>query len=207
MQKNAQNTLAEIISKDKNNFRMLQKRLIDMDNADAFPMPRQKATISKALSDLNKGKVTKSVYDAANMALIKRDALSDTDAFRKNFYDALTNKGYNGIIDVNDKKFSGYNSKSPMIAFNAGKKLVTNSVTKMSGEELTKSGMIEYGKLYGKQMAKKLIAIVGGSVAISKLTESVGNTKNRDKIVNDYKKEHPETKLSYNEILENYYKK
>lgn len=78
----------------------------------------------------------------------------------------MTNKGYNGIIDVNDKKYSGYNSKSPMIAFNVGKKLAVDSVTELSDEELIKSTIIEIAKLNGKKAAKQLIACIGGGVAI-----------------------------------------
>lgn len=201
----AQKTLAEIISKDPNNSKMLQERLNYFRGG--FPLRSQKSLISKALSDLRGGKVTKSVYDAANLCFIERDEVKNTDAFRKNFYDALTNKGYNGIIDVNDKKYSGYKAKSPMIAFNTGKKLALDSVTKMGDEEIGGCKTIEYIKLGAKHLTKTILPMAAGATVFSLVTDTVIDAKKRDEIVSDYKRDHPGTKLSYNEILENYYSK
>lgn len=39
----------------------------------------------------------------------------------KKFYDALKAKGYGGLIDINDKKISGLNTKAPAIFFNSDK--------------------------------------------------------------------------------------
>jgi len=119
----------------------------------------------------------------------------------------LTNKGYNGIIDVNDKKYSGYNSKSSMIAFNAGKKLALDSVTKMGDEEIGGGAIIEHIKLGAKYLTKTILPMAAGAKVFSLVTDTVIDTKKRDKIVSDYKREHPTTKLSYNEILKNYYSK
>lgn len=141
------------------------------------------------------------------MCFIERDEVKNTDAFRKNFYDALTNKGYNGIIDVNDQKYSGYKAKSPMIAFNAGKKLALDSVTKMGDEEIGGGKTIEYIKLGAKHLTKTILSMAAGATVFSLVTDTVIDAKKRDEIVSDYKRDHPGTKLSYNEILENYYSK
>ena len=42
-------------------------------------------------------------------------------ASTKKFYDALKSKGYGGLLDVNDKKMSGFNTKAPAIFFNSDK--------------------------------------------------------------------------------------
>lgn len=118
----------------------------------------------------------------------------------------MTNKGYNGIIDVNDKKYSGYKSKSPAIAINSGKKLAVDSVTKMGDEEIG-GAIIEYIKLGAKYLTKTILPMAVGAKVFSSVTDTVIDAKKREKIVFDYKREHPGTKLSYNEILENYYSK
>lgn len=119
----------------------------------------------------------------------------------------MTNKGYNGIIGVNDKKYSGYKSKSPMIAFNSGKKLAVDSVTKMGDEEIGGGAIIEHIKLGAKYLTKTILPMAVGAKVFSSVTDTVIDAKKWEKIVSDYKREHPGTKLSYNEILENYFSK
>ena len=48
------------------------------------------------------------------------------------FYNALKSKGYDGLIDVNDKKYSGFNAKNPAIIINKGK-LTVDKITNVTG--------------------------------------------------------------------------
>ena len=54
-------------------------------------------------------------YDAFNIALVNRSE-AGTAATEK-FYQKLREKGYGAIMDVNDKKYSGYGSEQPLIVF------------------------------------------------------------------------------------------
>ncbi len=55
-------------------------------------------------------------YSEFNRALVENWDEKST----KDFYNALKAKGYGGLIDVNDKHFSGFNAKAPAILFNNG---------------------------------------------------------------------------------------
>ena len=124
----------------------------------------------------------------------------------------LTNAGYDAILDMNDKKYGGYDTKSPLIVFNGAKKAVIKSVRQVGGTELSKAFNSETAKLTARQHVKAyaktnlpyMLAGAGISGAIKAAT-AYKTSQMRNKIVADYKREHPGTKLSYDQILDNYY--
>lgn len=68
----------------------------------------------------NKGSLSKNdirgkAYDAFNVGLVN-DSESGKKAARI-FYDDLKKQGVNAVQDINDKKYSGYGSKNPIITF------------------------------------------------------------------------------------------
>ena len=65
----------------------------------------------------------------------------------KKFYDALKAKGYGGLIDVNDKKLSGFHTKAPAIFFNSDN-LKVLSESKISGD------WNKNWETYGKEIVK-----------------------------------------------------
>lgn len=71
------------------------------------------------------------------------------------FYDKLKNMGYNGLLDINDQKFSGYNAKNPAIVFDMGKN-ATKKVATMSTEEVKKAFTKERAKLVVDQTVKAM---------------------------------------------------
>lgn len=112
--------------------------------------------------------------------------------------------GYDAIVDVNDKKYSGFRSAKPMIAFNGASKTAVDRVREVGREEMRKA----YSKGYMDITLKSLTpsATVGaGSVGLITAGRKAADRRNHDSIVREYKRKHPNTSLSYNQILDEYY--
>ena len=94
------------------------------------------------------------------------------------FTDAMRKKGYSGIKDINDRKYSGYDSKNPIILFDQKK-------IKQDGKKAIKVNSGEYNRLVGKRVGKQLIKknapAVGGIVAYTSYKKHTKNTTRRKK--------------------------
>lgn len=157
--------------------------------------PKQDKVLRKAIKQLTDGKpANQSVYDALNMSLADHNATTT-----KKFYKHLTSNGYNSIIDVNDKKLSGYFAQKPIIVFD-NKDAKVEKVRQLGEKEIQST----FKKELFKMSAKSLIAPVA-AVAGAKVATNISNSKKDSQIVEQYRREHPDTKLSYNEILKNHY--
>lgn len=148
---------------------------------------------SKAVNEyLQNGKHARKLYDRFNQALATpqfQDA-----GIHKKYYDEMKKHGYNAILDINDTRYSGYKkiSKSPTIFFGDDKweKISSRKLSDTEIDENAKKFVIGYiAKNQGKSIAK-VAGVLAGAVAIDKQTA-----------VNQYIKEHPNTKLSREEIL------
>lgn len=113
----------------------------------------------------------------------------------KKFYSELEKQGYNAILDINDTRYSGYKdiSKSPTIFF--GDKWDKIASVKLSDVEISKNAEKYIHKNY---LPKKVAKIYGRDAAII----GVGVSIYRQQKVNNYLKEHPDSKLSRKEILD-----
>lgn len=85
----------------------------------------------------------------------------------KMFFDKLQQEGYGGIIDVNDSKYSGYNANRPVILFNQQSNISTNSVNKLSKEQINNNARIGMLAAMGQQFVSSEnytmnIATLGG---------------------------------------------
>lgn len=150
---------------------------------------------------INSGKVNKRTYEYFNQALGGNAKNSDV---AKRYYDALSKRGYNAIMDVNDKKFSGFGTNAPMIIFNAKDKVDVSNVRELGDAEINKKNAVAMVDVYAKAIAPTLAkygAIGVGITGVSKAKK----TKKEQQVVSEYKKEHPNTKLTYKEIVRNYY--
>ncbi|ADD80911.1 gp020 [Rhodococcus phage ReqiPepy6] len=128
-------------------------------------------------------------YKEFNAGLIR------SSADGKEFYNALKKKGFNAVLDSNDQFVSGYNTKKPLILFNAA------SSTVKTGEKIVEQKTID--GLYARQVAGVMarqfapVAAVGAAaVGAHKYIES----KNKYAVVNKYLDEHPNSKRSPAEI-------
>lgn len=135
----------------------------------------------------------KKMYDNFNSALI---GMRGTGADTK-FYSKLKSEGYGAIQDINDMKFSGYKAKNPLILFGVKDKISTKSFREIEASEAAKKGFIELGKMSAGEMVKIVTPVVGVKMATT--------TANNTKMINEYRREHPNTNLTDKEILERVY--
>lgn len=165
---------------------------------------KQTKVVRDGLNALKKGEINSKVYNALNLTLVDHH-LSTSSRVNSGFYNKLKSLGYDAIMDVNDKKYSGYMSSKPMIAFNAGPKASVDRVREVGLEEIQKNIKKANVDVILKSMARSA-AVSAGSVGLIRAGQKAIHGRNNDAIVQEYRKEHPDTNLSYNEILDNYYK-
>ena len=138
-------------------------------------------------------KVKEKAYDLFNANLANHTP--ENDSMAKQFYNKLKEQGYDAIIDVNDNKYSGYRTKKPVIIFNGNNKISISDVKKMSNEEIEKT----YLKNIGTSVVKA-IAGTSGVAAGSAYVKNILSPTNMNKEIANYKKEHPNTRLTDEEI-------
>lgn len=91
------------------------------DSKEKMKRPTQQVLFSQALKAMNKDpeKMTSSekvaVYKALNLSLVNHN--QSEIAAQDRFYSELKKKGYNTLLDYNDKEYSSYHAKRPMIVF------------------------------------------------------------------------------------------
>lgn len=180
-----------------------------------------KSDVSKHFSGKNKVDVNnlsdrniKKMYDNFNSNLIHIRSYG-TGADTK-FYEKLKSMGYGAIQDINDMKYSGYNAKNPLIVFdNSKKSIMVKSVKELTNEkEMLKKSVIEAGKGSVENMGKKLMTTpyvplaAAGTAATMYVSDNSKRISNGSaKFVQQYIKDHPNTKLSNKQIAALYGRK
>ena len=142
-------------------------------------------------SKLSDRDIRKKAYDYFNVLLVDQDERSVKNANK--FYDVLRKQGMNAIVDVNDKKYSGYNTKNPIITF-GGDFDYTKRV--MSDSEIANN--------HKKAMAAVVtpsILKVGAFYTGVYGAKPVMNKVQLDKKVLLYKQDHPNTTMTDKEII------
>lgn len=140
----------------------------------------------------NSGKVSKKLYDRFNQSLATPEM--QKAGIHKKFYSELQKKGYDAILDINDTRYSGYKkiSKSPTIFFGNDKMEKIGS-TKLSDIEINKNAM-EYSRNFVSKQQVKQLATLGAGIGVASAVR-------KQELVNKYLKEHPNSKLSEQEII------
>lgn len=159
-------------------------------------------------------------YDTFNWSLVLRNDSEiikgtkyeklDHDKVHNVFYEELRKRGYGGVIDTNDSKQEGF-TFNPVIVFDKQNKHVVSSV-KATKEHLSKERR-EKGLKYAQQRksvlnpAKNTLVVAEGAAFLGSLGLHVKKRRDLNKqveFVNQYLKEHPNTKLTNAEIAEMY---
>lgn len=139
---------------------------------------------------LNDYQLRKHGYDLFNILLADHDKSSADNANK--FYDVLRKQGVNAIVDVNDKKYSGYNTKAPIIVFDGKFDYIKR--------EMSKSEIASYNKKANDLLLRPELVKAGsmltGTLALSPIISKV----TVDKRVLQYKEAHPNSKMSDAEI-------
>lgn len=166
--------------------------------------PNQQKVFTKALKSLDSGKIDNHVYEAVNIALV--DHSTRGQSISSKFYDALKKAGYDAIKDINDSKYSGYNTRNPIIVFNGSAKTAVDSISSIAKQHIEKQLKAEIYKKYAEDLVKAYApvgaAVIGVGVA-SKLATDALTEKSNLEYVKKYRKEHPESELSAKEIIRN----
>lgn len=154
----------------------------------------------KAVNDINNGKNTDNVYRAFNVLMVSHD--NSQQPLNDSFYNKLKESGYGAIRDINDKFYSGYYAKDPLIIFGTAniKPSSTKPMEKLGRDYINETFKREVSKVYLHSIGKSTLkngSLIAGIVGGTKLLD-----KNREnKFIENYRKEHPNSKLSRNEIL------
>lgn len=169
--KNAAEAFSKMLENDKDSRDAIVDHLSKME----FSTPGQRHTLFKARTSLEAGKIDKNVYEAFNLSLTDHSNES-ANAVVKNFYDNLKQKGYGAIEDINDMKYSGYNTKSPVIVFDGPKSLVIDKVREVGSEEITKNMQKGYADIVGTDLLKRgaaVTAVYGSAKIIQKNVDDI----------------------------------
>lgn len=135
----------------------------------------------------------KKAYDYFNVILAEQNPRMK--AASEKFYDKLSEKGINAIIDENDRKYSGYKAKMPIITFDG----IDYEYVKraMNSDEIN-----ENYKKAEKMLTQPKLIKRGALLVTSVASAPVMNKSISDKKILQYKQDHPNTKLTDKEILD-----
>lgn len=158
------------------------------DSKEKMKRPQQQIIFKQAENALRKDpdKMTQSekvsVYKALNLSLVNHNA--QEIAAQDRFYGELKKKGYNALLDYNDREYSSYHAKRPMIVFD------TDSVKLQSVTETDPKVVDRLYRKYNterilKESVASTIGLVGrmGGKTISDC-ESYVNSKMSDYLSN-----------------------
>lgn len=158
---NASDITAKLLKEDE--FKK-NVELSIQDSKEKMKRPQQQILFNQAQNAMKKDpdKMTPSekvaVYKALNLSLTNHNPYEI--AAQDRFYGELKKKGYNALLDYNDKEYSSYHAKRPMIVFD------TDSVTLQSVTE-TNPKVVDklYARYNTERVAKEAIANTLGLVS------------------------------------------
>lgn len=133
------------------------------DSKEKMRRPQQQILFRQAQNALNKdpGRMTNSekvaIYKALNLSLVNHNV--QEIAAQDRFYGELKKKGYNALLDYNDKDYSSYHAKRPMIVFDVDS-VRLKSVTETNPKVVDKM----YRKYNTERVLKESIASTVGIV-------------------------------------------
>lgn len=132
----------------------------------------------------------RSGYDLFNIMLMDKSEQGVKNANK--FYDAIRKTGANAIIDVNDRKYSGYKSKMPIITLDNG---FEYSKRVMNNEEIQKN----MNKATVDIIAPEIMKSAALMAAYYASTPIMNNAQVSKRVL-QYKEKHPNSKMSDAEI-------
>lgn len=192
----ARKVLKNMFDTDKQSFDGF-KRNIDELASVVPPTTKQGQLWRKAKRELDSGKIGDNTYKAFNTALVFHN--KEQQPINDKFYSAMKKAGYGAIRDVNDKENSGYFAKNPLIVFDTDK-IDVEGFTKLGNDHINSMFNKEQGKVYVHALANSY-GPIGAVFATSMGAMKLVKRSNETKFVENYRKQHPESTLSNNEIL------
>lgn len=153
------------------------------DSAATMKRPQQQLLFKEALNAMNKNspspKEKETIYKALNLTLTNHNP--QEIAMQDRFYGEMKKKGYSALIDINDKDYSSYHAKRPMIVFDLDK-VKLNAITELDDATIN--------NLYKKHNRERIIKdamyqVRTGLMTFGKMTIESAKDYNNSR-VNDY---------------------
>ena len=192
----ARKVLKNMFDTDKQSFDVFKKN-IDAMASVVPPTTKQGKLWRKAKQELDSGKIGDNTYKAFNTTLVLHT--KEQQPINDKFYSAMKKAGYGAIRDVNDKENSGYFAKNPLIVFDTDK-INVEGFTKLGNDHIDSMFAKEQGKIAAHTLANQY-GPIGAAFATSIGAMKLVKRFNETKFVENYRKQHPESTLSNNEIL------
>ena len=200
----ARDTVGSLIRDNPSYANALKNMINDPSFQMAEAMQGHKSVgLDNLRSALQGGKLNKDGYNLVNRLLVVHD--KNGQLAGNTLYEALKAKGYDGAIDINDMINSGYNAKRPIIMFNGGSKLGDISRRMLDPKTLKIGALLETGKIMMRQMLDVYgpIAVVAGATVKIADSKKIQSAIYKRRIIKEYKKQHPNTQLTDNQIIIN----
>ena len=144
-----------------------QRELKESKLMDLNPIQRS------ALKKVAKGE--KGSYKGFNWLLYDHSPEHDKNV-RQPFFNALKDKGFQAVVDVNDQEMSGYHTYSPKIVFDTSK-LKVKSIKELTMGEAATAAAIEAGRY----AAVPALTAAGGIAAIKEYKYQKDKKRNQNK--------------------------
>ena len=192
----ARKVLKNMFDTDKQSFDVFKKN-IDAMASVVPPTTKQGKLWRKAKQELDSGKIGDNTYKAFNTTLVLHT--KEQQPINDKFYSAMKKAGYGAIRDVNDKENSRYFAKNPLIVFDTDK-INVEGFTKLGNDHIDSMFAKEQGKIAAHTLANQY-GPIGAAFATSIGAMKLVKRSNETKFVENYRKRHPESTLSNNEIL------
>ena len=192
----ARKVLKNMFDTDKQSFDVFKKN-IDVMASVVPPTTKQGKLWRKAKRELDSGRIGDNTYKAFNTTLVLHT--KEQQPINDKFYSAMKKAGYGAIRDVNDKENSGYFAKNPLIVFDTDK-INVEGFTKLGNDHIDSMFAKEQGKIAAHTLANQY-GPIGAAFATSIGAMKLVKRSNETKFVENYRKRHPESTLSNNEIL------
>lgn len=192
----ARKVLKNMFDTDKQSFDAFKKN-IDAMASVVPPTTKQGKLWRKAKRELDSGRIGDNTYKAFNTTLVLHT--KEQQSINDKFYSAMKKAGYGAIRDVNDKENSGYFAKNPLIVFDTDK-INVEGFTKLGNDHIDSMFAKEQGKIAAHTLANQY-GPIGAAFATSMGAMKLLKRSNETKFVENYRKRHPESTLSNNEIL------
>lgn len=192
----ARKVLKNMFDTDKQSFDAFKKNIDAMASA-VPPITKQGKLWRKAKRELDSGRIGDNTYKAFNTTLVLHT--KEQQPINDKFYSAMKKAGYGAIRDVNDKENSGYFARNPLIVFDTDK-INVEGFTKLGNDHIDSMFAKEMPKVYAHALANSY-GPIGAAFATSMGAMKLVKRSNETKFVENYRKQHPESTLSNNEIL------
>lgn len=178
-------TAAEVFSnlyKTDSDFRKAVDENMQLFKNNPFKSPGQHVLFGKVTKQMTDDQLKKYGYNAFNVGLANRE-----NPAAQKFYDKLKSMGYNAVTDLNDKKYSGFKSKNPMIVFDMDS-IVKESVKRVSDKELN-DAFVQQDLIQNGSQYLAMLGIIGGATyvdakskkAVKSSTRTLGKKNRKQK--------------------------